>query len=87
VEIMTIHNCADRRDRGGEEPLYKYVRLLDWEAEDIEAGRLFYVAATRAQSRLNLLGCVKVTEDGVVKLPSRRSLLGLAWPALGDSVR
>ena len=72
---------------GGEEPLYKYVRLLDWEAEDIEAGRLFYVAATRAQSRLHLLGCVKVTEDGVVKLPSRRSLLGLAWPALGDSVR
>jgi hypothetical protein len=67
--------------------LYKYVRLLDWEAEDIEAGRLFYVAATRAEARLHLLGCVKVTEDGVVKLPSRRSLLGLAWPALGDSVR
>ncbi|MEX2241364.1 MAG: UvrD-helicase domain-containing protein [Burkholderiales bacterium] len=72
---------------GGEEPLYKYVRLLDWEAEDIEAGRLFYVAATRAQSRLHLLGCVKVSEDGVVKLPSKRSLLGLAWSALGDSVR
>jgi ATP-dependent exoDNAse (exonuclease V) beta subunit len=72
---------------GGEEPLYKYVRLLDWEAEDIEAGRLFYVAATRAEARLHLLGCVKVTEDGVVKLPSRRSLLGLAWPALGDSVK
>ncbi len=75
-------------ETGGEaEPLYKYVRLLDREAEDIEAGRLFYVAATRAESRLYLLGCVKISEDGVVRLPSKRSLLGLAWSALGESVR
>jgi ATP-dependent exoDNAse (exonuclease V) beta subunit len=72
---------------GDQEPLYQYVRQLDKEAEDIEAGRLFYVAATRAESRLHLLGCVKVDEDGVVKMPSRRSLLGLAWPALEDRVR
>ena len=75
-------------ETGGEkEPLYQYVRQLDREAEDIEAGRLFYVAATRAESRLHLLGCVKVDEDGVVKMPSRRSLLGLAWPAVEDAVR
>jgi superfamily I DNA/RNA helicase len=75
-------------ETGGEaEPLYKYVRLLDREAEDIEAGRLFYVAATRAESRLFLLGCVKVTEDGVVRLPSKRSLLGLAWGGLGETVK
>jgi len=72
---------------GEEEPLYQYVRLLDREAEDIEAGRLFYVAATRAESRLRLLGCVKVDGDGVVKMPSRRSLLGLAWAAVGEGVR
>jgi hypothetical protein len=30
---------------------------------------------------------VKVDEDGVVKMPSRRSLLGLAWAVLGDEVR
>jgi ATP-dependent exoDNAse (exonuclease V) beta subunit len=72
---------------GEEEPLYQYVRLLDREAEDIEAGRLFYVAATRAESRLRLLGCVKVDEDGVVKMPSRRSLLGLAWAAVEENVK
>jgi ATP-dependent exoDNAse (exonuclease V) beta subunit len=72
---------------GDAEPLYTYVRSLDREAEDIEAGRLFYVAATRAESRLRLLGCVKVDEDGVVKMPSRRSLLGLAWGVLGEEVR
>jgi ATP-dependent helicase/nuclease subunit A len=72
---------------GDKAPLYHYVRMLDREAEDIEAGRLFYVAATRAESRLHLLGCVKMDEDGVLKMPSRRSLLGLAWEALGDRVR
>jgi ATP-dependent exoDNAse (exonuclease V) beta subunit len=72
---------------GDKEPLYQYVRSLDREAEDIEAGRLFYVAATRAESRLRLLGCVKVDGDGVVKMPSKRSLLGLAWSALEDRVK
>ncbi|MDA8108476.1 MAG: UvrD-helicase domain-containing protein [Betaproteobacteria bacterium] len=75
-------------ETGGErEPLYRYVRALEREAEDIEAGRLLYVAATRAASRLHLLGCVKVDEDGVVKMPPRRSLLGLAWEALQDQVK
>src|SRR5258706_1720954 len=72
---------------GDQEPLYRYVRMLDREAEDIEAGRLFYVAATRAKTRLHLLGRVKVDEEGVMKKPSRRSLLGLAWDALGEQLR
>jgi ATP-dependent exoDNAse (exonuclease V) beta subunit len=69
---------------GDKEPLYQYVRDLDKHAEDIEAGRLLYVAATRAKSRLHLLGCVKIDDDGVVKMPSKRSLLGIAWEALPD---
>jgi ATP-dependent exoDNAse (exonuclease V) beta subunit len=72
-------------ETGGEkEPLYQYVRNLDKQAEDIEAGRLLYVAATRAKSRLHLLGCVKIDDDGVMKMPSKRSLLGIAWGALPD---
>ena len=67
---------------GGKESLYQYVRDLDKEAEDIEAGRLLYVAATRAESRLHLLACLKVDENGVMKMPAKRSLLGIAWPAL-----
>ncbi|MEQ1882258.1 MAG: UvrD-helicase domain-containing protein, partial [Burkholderiales bacterium] len=67
---------------GDKEPLYQYVRDLDKKAEDIEAGRLLYVAATRAKSHLYLLGCVKIDDDGVVKMPSKRSLLGIAQDAL-----
>ena len=72
---------------GDKEPLYQYVRNLDKEADDIEAGRLLYVAVTRAKSRLHLLACLKVDEDGVLKMPAKRSLLGIAWRALGDAVR
>jgi len=56
------------------EPAYEYLKDLDREAEDTEAARLLYVAATRAKHRLHLLACPKKT------MPPRRSLLACAWP-------
>src|SRR5262249_46231739 len=63
----------------GEDPTYKYVRELDREADDIEAGRLFYVAATRARQRLHLLACAKPDDDLRPKEPAKRSLLAKIW--------
>jgi ATP-dependent exoDNAse (exonuclease V) beta subunit len=63
----------------GEDPTYQYVRELDKEADDIEAGRLFYVAATRARQRLHLLACAKADDDLRPKEPSKRSLLAKIW--------
>jgi len=63
----------------GKDPIYEFVRDLDKEAEDIEAGRLFYVAATRAISRLHLLGVARPNEAGEAKPPQKRSLLAKAW--------
>lgn len=62
-----------------EDPLYEYVRDLNKEAEDLEAGRLFYVAATRAQNRLHLLACAKCDKEGATKNPNSRSLVAKAW--------
>jgi ATP-dependent exoDNAse (exonuclease V) beta subunit len=62
-----------------DDPIYKYVRGLTSEAEDIEAGRLFYVAATRAKQRLHLLGVAKADDDGAPKDPTKRSLLAKIW--------
>jgi ATP-dependent exoDNAse (exonuclease V) beta subunit len=59
---------------GDEEPAYEYLKALDREAEDTEAARLLYVAATRAKHRLHLLACPKKT------MPPKRSLLACAWP-------
>ncbi len=59
---------------GAAEPAYEYLKALDREAEDTEAARLLYVAATRAKHRVHLLACPKKA------MPPRRSLLACAWP-------
>ncbi len=65
------------------EPAYNYIRDLEKQAEDIEAGRLFYVAATRARQRLHLLACARTeeAEDGhaIIKEPAARSLVSRIW--------
>src|SRR4029077_9822871 len=58
----------------------RYLRNLEVEAEDLEAARLLYVAATRAENRLHLLACTKREDDGSPRTPAPRSLLARAWP-------
>jgi ATP-dependent exoDNAse (exonuclease V) beta subunit len=62
----------------GDEPAYEYLKRLDREAEDTEATRLLYVAATRAKQRLHLFACPRKT------MPPKRSLLECAWPVAQD---
>jgi ATP-dependent helicase/nuclease subunit A len=59
---------------------YRYLKDLDMQAEDLEAARLLYVAATRAENRLHLLACAKVDDNGDLRPPASRSLLARAWP-------
>src|SRR5205807_2056831 len=60
---------------------YQYLKDLDADAEDTEAARLLYVAATRAEKRLHLLACLPCDEHGDLKKPLAHSLLERAWPA------
>lgn len=64
---------------GSKEAAYEYLSSLEKEAEDTEAARLLYVAATRAISRLHLMACAKAGRNGDVRPPTRRSLLARAW--------
>ena len=72
---------APMRPTGGDrDPTYDYLRDLDSEAEDMEASRLLYVAATRAKNHLHLLACLDCDKDGELKKPFAHSLLERAWP-------
>jgi ATP-dependent helicase/nuclease subunit A len=72
---------APMRPTGGDrDPTYDYLRDLDSEAEDMEASRLLYVAATRARNHLHLLACLECDKDGQLKKPFAHSLLERAWP-------
>ncbi len=62
---------------------YDYLKRLEAREEAHELERLLYVAATRAEHRLHLLGRVgrdpDVPGEAGLRAPSSRSLLGKAW--------
>jgi ATP-dependent exoDNAse (exonuclease V) beta subunit len=75
--MAPIHATGADHDR-----TYDYLKLIDAHKSEYEAGRLLYVAATRAKSELHLLGHAGfVTENGVVELkdPESGSLLRRMW--------
>jgi ATP-dependent exoDNAse (exonuclease V) beta subunit len=66
----------------GEDQTYEYLKLIEKRKSEFEAGRLLYVAATRAKSELHLLGHAGCdTKDGVavLKAPESASLLRRMW--------
>jgi len=72
---------APIKEAGAEQNLaYDYLARLERDSDDLEAGRLLYVAATRAKQRLHLLGCVKFDDHGDPRTPNKRSLLAKLWP-------
>jgi hypothetical protein len=75
--MAPIHASGADHDR-----TYDYLKLIDARKSEYEAGRLLYVAATRAKSELHLLGHTSfVAENGVVELkdPESGSLLRRMW--------
>jgi ATP-dependent exoDNAse (exonuclease V) beta subunit len=68
-----------------QDPIYGYIAGLDRERELLEAGRLLYVASTRAKRRLHLLGHATVkSKNGAWDLrdPGSTTLLAQLWPAV-----
>ena len=64
--------------------IYAWIGELQGRREDDEAKRLLYVAATRARKELHLLGTAVTKVNNELSPGERRSLLGIAWPALKD---
>ncbi len=62
------------------DPIYTYLEQLDETKAMHEDCRLLYVAATRAKSRLHLLGHAQMRDD--VPRPTNGSLLERLWPVV-----
>ena len=66
----------------GQDQTYEYLKLIEKRKSEFEAGRLLYVAATRAKAELHLLGYTGCDlKDGVARLkaPESTSLLRRMW--------
>jgi ATP-dependent exoDNAse (exonuclease V) beta subunit len=73
--------------RAGEtvEPLSDYVRALERDKAELESARLLYVAVTRAQRRLHLLGHIAPPNGSASGRPASGSLLERLWPTIGTT--
>lgn len=68
------------------DPVHRYIAVTSREKDAHEQGRLLYVACTRAQKTLHLVGNVAVAPDGEEYRAARSdSLLHLLWPAIEPS--
>jgi len=71
--------------QGGGSAHYEYLRHLDAKRARNEAVRLMYVATTRAENKLVLIGHADVSKKtGEMVPPKKGSLLATVWPALGS---
>lgn len=65
------------------DPLHQYIEARLQDSDRLELDRLLYVACTRAQKSLHLIGHVNTTPDGdEMHSPHSGSLLFRLWPAL-----
>ncbi|MBF0460220.1 MAG: UvrD-helicase domain-containing protein [Magnetococcales bacterium] len=65
-----------RVDQEQDDPIHAFIRHTEKSKGAFEAGRLLYVATTRARERLHLLGHVRAAGDP----PATGSFLHLLWP-------
>ena len=83
---------APIKARGGDaDPIYAYLDLLAAAEADHELGRLLYVGATRARSRLHLIATAEIVEGTTGgppawKPPRANSALAKLWPALATAL-
>jgi ATP-dependent helicase/nuclease subunit A len=62
--------------------IYRYLRHLDNQQDQAEVMRLLYVACTRAQKKLHLVGSLSLDQSGSVLSPNPGSFLHWLWPVL-----
>ena len=83
-EVELLLAPVGSRD-GEQDRTYAWVMQQRDAREAGERKRLFYVACTRARTRLHLFATLTVSR-GELRKPDERSLLGAAWAALGGEI-
>lgn len=81
--LMAPHRGKQTEDH----PLYDFLYQLEKEKEKMESTRLLYVAATRAKSRLTLIGDIELNPDGEIKKPKSGSVLAGFWPVIQSNIK
>jgi ATP-dependent helicase/nuclease subunit A len=82
VERKIISPVGPRAELNND-PVHRYIEMVESDKDRHEQARLLYVACTRAKKSLHLMGHTLVAPDGETLRPARSdSLLHLLWPAV-----
>ena len=77
--LSPVRHAEQERD---DDSLGRYIRKIEQSRGRNELSRLLYVATTRAERRLHLLGAVTINSVGELGKPQSGSLLEQLWPVV-----
>lgn len=78
---LVIAPFVPKQTKSSEITAYDYLKMLEKERAALEDARVLYVAATRAERCLHLLGAAKLDSKGLPKAP-KNTFLDMLWPVV-----
>ena len=81
IVMSPMRNHADKEKQKKSGDLIEFIARIEKQRQNLEDGRLLYVATTRAKHSLYLFAAIKPTANGEIKAGSA-TLLGGLWPAI-----
>lgn len=83
VDLVVAPFIPKSKNKAEQVSIYDYLKSLEKQRADYEDARVLYVAATRAERCLHLLGAVSANKYGEL-LPKKNTFLEILWPVVAD---
>ncbi len=81
VDLVVAPFIPKSKNKADQVSIYDYLKSLEKQRADYEDARVLYVAVTRAERCLHLLGAVSPNKD-VELLPKKNTFLEILWPVV-----
>jgi ATP-dependent exoDNAse (exonuclease V) beta subunit len=83
VDLVVAPYVPKGKNKSEQSSIYDYLKSLEKERAAYEDARVLYVAATRAERCLHLLGAVSFNKKGEL-LPKKNTFLEMLWPVVSS---
>ncbi len=81
VDLVVATMPPKGKNKDNQQSIYDYMRSLEKQRAAYEDARVLYVAVTRAERCLHLLGAVKPNKNGELQ-PKKNTFLEMLWPVV-----
>jgi ATP-dependent exoDNAse (exonuclease V) beta subunit len=81
VDLVVAPFIPKSKNKAEQVSIYDYLKSLEKQRADYEDARVLYVAVTRAERCLHLLGAVSSNKEGEL-LPKKNTFLEILWPVV-----